>query len=162
MGSKIHSLISMDFLRRPTSAFENLTMTDSLSPATTALENLSISGRNTEKNKPCNQNLINPAPMLSPEESFRLCHQTALITLFYGPPKTCQSCTRLEVSNQEKFQRSRYMYLRKKIIGELSNMEDKPEHREKLELVKSYVYQRQKQEEVLSIVFGMCIPKQIF
>ncbi|KAK1373506.1 hypothetical protein POM88_029699 [Heracleum sosnowskyi] len=133
---------------------------DFLTPPTEALENLSISSRNNEM-----KNLTtNPSPMLSGEESYRRSLLTALFIMWCGPPETCQSCIPLAVermnqlplhaskrlSNREKFQR--LMYLQRRLIAELSNMaEDKPQHRDKLELAKTYVLGRQKQQ-VLSII----------
>ncbi|KAK1373508.1 hypothetical protein POM88_029701 [Heracleum sosnowskyi] len=143
----------MDFLTPPTEALENLTLTDPLIPP-----------RNNDIKNP-----TNPSPMLSGEESYRLSLLTALFILWCGPPETCQSyavdpnivsaedrMNQLPLhaskrsSNREKFQR--LMYLQRRLIAELSNMaEDKPQHRDKLELAKTYVLGRQKQQ-VLSII----------
>lgn len=167
----------MDFLTPPTAAFENLTITESLSPPTTSLENLTISGRDAEKNKPRKQKHIKP----SREELFRLAHLTTLITRWYGLLKTCQSCIphetntspgpsnnivsaderinkfRLQcskrLSNRVNFISFRLIFIGRRITHKLSIMaEDKPEHREKLLLAKSYVQQRKNKEEVLSII----------
>lgn len=136
----------MDIQAPPTTALKNLTLTDSHSPPT-----------NSETT------VQNNATYLSGEESLQRGLLVSMIRQFYGtlmafPEATLDECqlgmhVPDKLASREFYNTVRLQYLRKRIIGELNDMaEDKPEHKESLELAKSYVLQGTNREDVLSIV----------
>lgn len=143
--------MSMDHLTPPTSALQNLTITDSLSPPTTAL-------------KP-----RDPCQTLSQQESCRQVHLNNLLRQLYGPSKTScssmlpkpQPCDDFSIERRTKIVRLQglervrgsFNCLRKKLRRLLRDMaKSKPEHRDKLLLANLYIQQRKHKEEVLSII----------
>ncbi|KAK1373180.1 hypothetical protein POM88_029373 [Heracleum sosnowskyi] len=136
-------------------ALQNLTITDSLSPPTTAY-------------KPRIQD-HDPSPKLSEEESHRREHLNNLLRQLYGPSKTSRSSMlanpqpsydlsieeRMKIVQLRALQRVRGSLNcpRKTLSRLLRDMaKRKPEHRDKLLLANLYIQQRKNKEDVLSII----------